>query len=104
LVDRTEPEGRSLELLLEFLTRTQRRTFLDEGWFIVTGSDGRRYQVWDPRRSGMPYRNVWLVTSCNRKIRSLEVYLHYNDLTCDRMLAQLLAIQSDAGRFDRISC
>lgn len=99
---RTAPKKRARELLNSLLTPTQRRSLEDHGWFNVKGSDGYTYCV-SLLEEG---RNV----SLPELGRTYEVHLKnddrvtFNRLAEDRVIAQLLMLQTNAPRLRRMSC
>lgn len=92
-VERRRAERRAKKLLLSLLTAEQRAELEKTAQFTVVGSDGVIHRV-----QAQGSRNV------STKHRTYEVYLNGNNNGYDRLIAQLLALQTNAKAFKERSC
>lgn len=93
LVEIKRAERRAKKLLRSLLTAEQRAEFDTHEQFTVVGSDGVTHTV-----SAHGARNV------STSHRTYEVYLSGNNNGYDRLIAQLLALQTNAKAFKERSC
>ena len=99
---KAEREKRAEELFLSFLTKEQKESLAECGFFEVTGSDGDIYRIFTYSHSG---NILWLRPPgvgryiCCYPQRPMSGYLP----RFDRILGQMLAIQTDAKNFLKVA-
>lgn len=118
IIAMTSAEKRSKKLLYSFLDKKQKRQLAAHGWFEITASDGKTYEVGDVYGFKLSYvrrRREWLGCPCctHRKIDTIldaRPYIIKSDYNWtyypifDQMLHQMLALQTDAKKFIRTAC
>jgi hypothetical protein len=85
---------RALELLIAWLSPSQREQFLRESCFVAIGSDsGKPYTVRDTPTYNVIDDDWWQYCSV------LPPQIMFSDIVADRMLAQKIAIETDEKDF-----
>jgi hypothetical protein len=98
--ERLAADQRAKDLLLSHLTPEQRKTFENNGWFIVKGGkSGDRYKIKTNGYAGnidkVDVNNVSQIRFCAHTRRELPLHDHH--------VAQMLAIQYDEEQFLRVA-
>jgi hypothetical protein len=92
--DVAQAKQRALELLIAWLSPSQREQFLRESCFVAIGSDsGKPYTVRDTPTYNVIDDDWWQYCSV------LPPQIMFSDIVADRMLAQKIAIETDEKDF-----
>lgn len=97
---RKSAPNRAEQLLLDYLTRAQRETYLQYGWFVVRGRSGKRYSI---RTKDALYCNVCELDNYGQIVSRLCAHAALNIPMGDQLLTQKLMLEHHEAEFRRIA-
>ena len=94
-------EARANELLCEHLTPAQKKTYTDNGWFVIEGGKTKtKYRI----NSGHLVGNVDVLDNQNRKTHRLCAHVRQGSVPFgDQLLAQKIMLEHDEDAFIRVA-
>lgn len=98
---RGEAHRRAAELLLEHLSPAQRKTFVDNKWFIVVGASDARYRIRD--NNGSVVANIDVLDSEDTITARLCGHAQLGIPHADQLLAQKMMLECDEEAFLRVA-
>ncbi len=95
-----EARTRAHELLLEHLTPAQRKTFVENKWFMVEGDSKTRYRIKD---TGSIVANIDVLNATGAVTHRLCGHARHGIPHSDQLLVQKVMIECDEAAFLRIA-